>query len=220
MSRLALRITTLALASLIASCATRSISNPERPWGNGNTAYAGELSDFDVVGSGAADQPKSDDLVLRPHMRVLLVQSGAAFPDERMITGLSKQFDVGAASGAPTPTLREQGMRYAAARGGFDAVIAYWGVLETTEHMNAGATVSWVPIAGAFVPDWNQRMRIRLRVVILDVHSGRWRTLLTPPIDDERASSILTREDSDSHQVGRLMQAAIPVAVNAITQGL
>lgn len=34
--------------------------------------------------------------------------------------------------------------------------------------------VSWVPILGALVPDENQRMRIRLKVALIDVKSGKW----------------------------------------------
>ena len=42
----------------------------------------------------------------------------------------------------------------------------------------------------------------------------------TSPIDDERASSMLSREDSDQDQVQLLTEAAIPVAIEAITQGM
>ncbi|MBI5434112.1 MAG: hypothetical protein HZA52_14865 [Planctomycetes bacterium] len=61
-------------------------------------------------------------------------------------------------------------------------------------------------------------MRIRLRVVVLDVRSGRWRTFSPEPIDDARASSMLTRESSDRGQVERLMDAAIPAAIEASTR--
>jgi hypothetical protein len=216
-----LHFAVLALTLTISSCAVRSISNPGRPWGGGNTTYAGELSDFDVIGGTSAEGiGPGAEVKLRPHMRVLVVQSGAAFPDERMLSGLAAQFDIGAASGIPTQALQEHGMRFAAARGGFDAIIAYWGVLESSERVTEGVAASWVPIAGMFVPDASQRMRIRLRVVIVDVHTGRWRTLLPEPIDDERASSMVTRSSSDRDQVELLMGAAIPAAIDAITSGI
>lgn len=219
MPHFSLRIGILAIAASLTGCAVRSISNPERPWGGGNTTYAGELSDFDVVGVDAAGASGTQgEVQLRPRQRVLVIQSGAAFPDERMLTGLGAQFDVGAASGIPTPELAGQGMCQAAARGGFDAIVAYWGILESSEQVTGGVAASWVPIAGMFVPDSSQRMRIRLRIVVVDVHTGRWRTLLPPPIDDERASSMVTRGSSDRDQVELLMAAAIPATVETITR--
>lgn len=222
MTHLPARLAVLAFVALACGCdATRSISNPVRPWGEGNGTYEGELSDFDVVGLAPGSDSEADTTVaLHPHMRVLLIQSGAVFPDERLVSALSKHFEVGVASGIPAQTPGEQGLRHAAARGGFDALIAYWGVLESSQHATAGAAASWVPIAGMFVPDSSQRMRIRLRVLVLDVRSGRWLTLLPPPIDDERASAMLSRERSDRNQVGLLMSAAVPTVVEALTHGM
>ena len=45
------RVLSFALCAALSGCAVRSISNPVRPWGGGNATYAGELSDFDVVGA-------------------------------------------------------------------------------------------------------------------------------------------------------------------------
>lgn len=209
-------VTAVIAAIVLAACATRSISDPARPWAGGNPTYVGELSDFDVVGVERADTSAEQGPQLRRGQRVLVVQSGAAFPNERMLSGLAECFDVGAASGIPTPALGEAGMRHAAARGGFDAIVAYWGVLESSQNATAGAVASWVPVAGLFVPDASQRMRVRLRIVIVDVRTGRWRTILPTPIDDERSSSIASRERSDRAQVEQLLDAAIPAAVGAV----
>jgi len=213
----AVRLVLLAATALVSSCSVRSISNPGRPWGDGNTTYAGELNDFDVVGTAIPADPVAGVVALSPHLRVLVVQSGAGFPDERLLDGLSAHYEVGAASGIPTPALHGQGMRQAAARGGYDAIIAFWGILETSERVTEGVAASWVPLIGPFIPNASQRMRIRMRIVILDVHTGRWRTLLPAPIDDERASSMVTRGSSDRSQVQVLMEAAIPAAIEAIT---
>jgi len=64
------------------------------------------------------------------------------------------------------------------------------------------------------------RMRIRMRIIIVEVSTGRWRTLMPEPLDDERASSMLTPETSDRDQVEVLMDAAIPAAIEAITHGM
>lgn len=218
MQRLHASLVLLFLAALGCACqATRSISNPVRPWGNGNGTYQGELSDFDVVGLETGNAtPRYVPVVLRPHARVLLVQSGALFPGERLVSALADHFEVGIASGIPTPGMGARGMRDSAARGGFDAVVAYWGVLESSERDTAGKAASWVPIAGWFVPDSSQHMRIRLRIVVLDVATGQWMSLLPTPIDDERASTLLGRESSDRDQVELLMTAAVPTVVEAL----
>lgn len=219
--RLSSAILGLGLAVLLSGCAVRSISNPVRGYGYGNATYAGELSDFDVVGAaGALDSGTSGQVTLAEGARVLVVQSGAVFPDERALKALAAHYQVGSASGIPTPGLHGMGMRDAAARGGFDAVLAYWGTLETSERATAGAAASWVPIAGWFVPDREQRMRIRLRVVVLDVGTGRWRGFEPPPMDDARASSIVTRDGADERQVDVLMEAALPAAVEAVVKEL
>jgi hypothetical protein len=222
MKQLHSRLALLALVAFACGCqATRSISNPVRPWGGGNGTYQGELSDFDVVGVAAGSALTPDTkVVLRPHARVLLVQSGALFPGERLVSALSEHFEIGIASGMPTAGMGEHGLRDAAARGRFDAVVAYWGVLESSERDTAGKAASWVPIAGWFVPDSSQRMRIRLRIVVLDVSTGQWTTLLPKPIDDERASAIFGRESSDRDQVELLLSAAVPTVVEALTHGM
>jgi hypothetical protein len=214
------RLTSFALvALLLPACAMRSISNPGRPYGSANTSYAGELSDFAVVGSGGAatdGDGGTANVTLRPRQRLLVMQSGAAFPDDAMVTGLAQHFEVGTASGIPSDAFGEHGLRTAAARGGFDAVVAYWGVLESRPRPTAGKAASWFPIAGFFVPDESQQMRIRLRIVVLDVASGRWRSLMPTPIDDERASSLVTRHSRDMEQVEHLKEAAYVAAVEAI----
>jgi hypothetical protein len=111
-------------------------------------------------------------------------------------------------------------MRSAAAAGEFDAVIAYWGALESRESANAGAAASWLPVLGPFVPDADQRMRLRVRVVVLDVASGRWRSLAPAPIETSSSSSIVTRESRDRAQAQVLIDAAVPAALEAIEKEL
>lgn len=207
----------LGIVCLLSACTVRSISNPGRPWGSGNTTYAGEISDFDVVGTGTFEVAEAGGATLRPGQRVLVVQSGAGFPDEAMLQGLGAHFEVGTASGIPTGALGgEHGMLAAAQRGGFDAVVAYWGILESRERPTEGVAASWVPIVGMFVPDSSQQMRIRLRIVVADARTGRWRCLLPEPIDDERASSLVTRRSEDAEQVEVLKDAAYRVAVQSL----
>lgn len=168
---------------LLASCATRSISDAGYPYAPGdyNPLYRGELSDFDVVGRAAATTAVGE-CTLAERAKVLVVQSGALFPDDVMMAALGKHFEVGAASGVPLAEgYGERGMLAAAARGGFDAVVAYWGMLESQQTTDASA---WVPVAGLFFRSTTQKMRLRMRVVVADTRTGAWRSLLTVPKDD------------------------------------
>ena len=75
------------------------------------TQYRGELSEFDVLGitrgqaaseneiRRALEQAKS--VKLRPSSSILLIQSGAAFPDGPMMEELGKHFRVVPFSGVP-----------------------------------------------------------------------------------------------------------------------
>lgn len=207
---------------LLPACAARSISNPVRPWGNANATYAGELTDLDVIGGDVGDPGSgAGDVRLHAGQRVLVVQSGALFPDEQVLTGLAAHFTVGAVSGIPSPSTHgEHGMRLAAARGGFDAILAYWGILESRPRPTAGEAAAWLPIAGYFVPNESQQMRIRLRIVVVDTRTGRWRSLLPEPMSDERASSMATRQSSDQAQVEVLTKAAYRAAIDLVTKDL
>ena len=117
-------ILVLAVCVLLAGCAsTRSISNsdyrepgaatPAAPAGNQDPAFAyrGELSEFDLLGVARDLTAFEEDIQqaldkarpirLKPHSTVLLIQSGAMFPDGPLVSGLSKHFTVVPFSGRP-----------------------------------------------------------------------------------------------------------------------
>jgi hypothetical protein len=198
----------------------RSISNTARPWGHQNTTYAGELSELDVVGKFTGDGD-GRVVTLRPGDRVAVIQSGALFPDQQMLDGLGTRLKVGSMSGIPSPDRGAgEGMLGAARRGGFDKIVCYWGVLESRARATAGKAARWVPIAGLFVPDESQEMRIRLRMIIAEVQSGTWRSLEPEPIEDDRASSVATRYDADADQVEDLKEVAYRRAVELLLSEL
>ncbi|MBL8752553.1 MAG: hypothetical protein JNK15_04565 [Planctomycetes bacterium] len=203
-------------ALLLSACATRSISDagfPHTP-GNRNALYRGELSDFDVVGRFAAASDAAAGVALPPRAHVLVVQSGALFPDEVMLAELGRHFEVAAASGVPLAEgYGERGMLAAAARGGFDAVVAYWGMLESQQDSDASA---WVPVAGLFFSSTTQKMRLRLRVVVGDARTGQWRSLLTVPKSDERRTSLVGSEGSDRDQVELVKREGYGAAAEAV----
>lgn len=216
MTTFRLPLLVLLVGLLFSACATRSISDagfPHAP-GNHNALYRGELSDFDVVGRAPADAAVGGELVLAPRARVLVVQSGALFPDDVMMAAMGKHFDVGAASGVPLAEgYGERGMLAAAARGGFDAVVAYWGMLESQQASDA---LAWVPVAGLFFESTTQTMRLRLRVVVADTRTGQWRSLLTVPKTDERRTSLAGSQGSDRDQVEIVKREGYGAAAAAV----
>lgn len=215
-----------ALVALVAlsGCATRSISNsgyPDSYYGR-NDMYAGELSEFSVLGIDPAVEITEQNITeafnaergvaLKPGNALLLIQSGAQFPDEPMQRELSKHFRVVPFSGAVDKDSAKvnlsKPLRLAAAQGKCDVIACYWGVLETAQKDLATKTVSWVPIVGRVVPDETQQMRIRLKMVLVDARTGNWTMIAPEPFVDMGASAKLNRESSDQNQVNKLKERA------------
>lgn len=228
-------------AVLLVGCSSRSISDSDYPdaYGRSNSLYNGELSEFDVIGVDpdavtdadiAAALKASTAVELPPGSRVLVVQSGAAIPDEAMLEPLRARYRIGIFSGVPDasdlakqaePKAREhysKGLRMAAARGGYSSILCYWGVLEATQRDLVTKSVSWVPIAGAFVPDETQEMRIRLKLAVVDVRTGNWTTLAPTPIVDKALTAGLVRRSSDQDQVATLKAKGYRAAVDELSR--
>ena len=230
-------VTALGLALLaLAACETRSISDSGYHAGPGgyarhNPFYKGELSELDVIGVDHSQKITDADIqkafetkqpmALRKGSSILLVQSGAMFPDEGMVKALEKYYTVAVFSGVPEQTRSNGGpdvspyvmtLRLAAAKGGYEKIVAYWGILESAREGLGTKAVSWVPIIGGAVPDENQRMRIRLKVAVIDVKSGQWEMFVPDSLDDESLSAHYSREASDQTQVALLKTKAYQLA--------
>jgi hypothetical protein len=229
----------LVLLLSVSGCGTRSISDSGYYAGGyggdgGNRLYRGELAEFDVLGIDHGQaitegeiQKSLDDrepLSIRRGASIMLIQSGAMFPDEPMVKALQSHFVVGQFSGIPqdrdqqasttpaAPASYAMALRLAAARGGYEKIVAYWGVLETAQQGLGTKVISWVPIVGNIIPDESQRMRIRLKVAVIDVKSGQWEMFTPAPIEDDAVSARLTRESSDQAQVALLKEAGYKAA--------
>lgn len=222
----------------LTGCTTRSISNSGYRGGGyyGESTYRGELSDFDVLGVdrdqtiSEADIGKALDSTAREKLRkgssVLLIQSGATFPDEPMASELNRYINVApftgvptdarrpgdAAAGKTTPANYSKSLRLAAARGGCENIVCYWGVLESAREGMASKTLSWVPVVGWAVPDERQHMRIRLKIAIVDVRTGHWSIFTPEPFEDKSLSGLQSRERSDQRQVEMLKRKAYEAA--------
>lgn len=243
--------------ALAAGChSTRSISDSgfrdesrgrvhhfaSRPSKDDGFNYRGELSEFDVLGI-YPDAPASEEEIQRtlqaaqrvrvaPGSSVLLIQSGAMFPDGPMAGELGKHFNVVPFSGVPgrvelrpneyaTPAVGggyARSLRLAAARGGASAIICYWGVLESARQNLETKTISWVPVVGWFVPDERQHMRIKLKVAVIDVASGHWALVSPPPFDDSRINTSPRRGSADQKQVEALKTQAYAAAAKELVR--
>ena len=240
---------------LLAGCAkmSRSISHsdyrkdhpycgypPAAPGSDPAFNYRGELSEFDVLGLTREDitseaeirraLDNSNRVKIRPDSSILLIQSGAMFPDGPIVTELSKHFRVVPFSGVPplrpgwrAPQIESldaesysKSLRLAAARGGNDIIVCYWGILESESENLPTKTVSWVPVLNWIVPDETQHMRIRLKVAIIDVRTGNWALFSPQPFDDDRISTSPRRGAVDQRQVERLKREAYEASAQSL----
>ena len=221
---------------ILQGCGVRSISDsgyqaesPGRFRPSSNPLYKGELTEFEVL--GIASQPPvtqeeinrslkdRQKLTLPKGSSIMLVQSGAIMPDDQMVRVLEPHHRIVAFSGIPTEPSNGNiapALRLAAAKGGCEKIMVYWGILETAQKDMSTKTVSWVPIFGGMVPDESQEMRIRLKVAIVDVKSGQWKTISPKPIQDTSASARYTRASSDQRQVAALKTLAYAELANDI----
>ena len=204
-------------------------------------AYQGELSEFDVLGiprneiTSEADIRRaiqdSKSIKLRPGSSILLIQSGALFPDGPMVDELEKHFRVIPFSGVPTvrktgagamqtessdPEGYSKSLRLTAARGGTDFIVCYWGMLESATDKLPTKTVSWVPIVHWLVPDEKHHMRIQIKVAIVDVRSGNWSIFSGKPFEDARITTSPHRSVVDQKQVERLKKLAFESSVTEL----
>jgi hypothetical protein len=215
---------------LLAACETRSISNSGYE-NHGNPLYRGELSEYDVLGVdrtggfSEADIQKAmvqkQLIAVRKGSAILLVQSGAEMADPEMISALEKYYSVASFSGiplnaGPAAVPYSQLFRMAAAKGGYETVIVYWGVLESASKDLGGKAISWVPIIGGVVPDQTQHMRIRLMMAVIDTMTGQWESFSPEPFEDEATSNQHGRAASDQEQVVLLKGKAYKAAAEAV----
>jgi hypothetical protein len=221
----------------------RSDSDRRGP-GAGNPFYKGELSEFEVLGIDRGKQISEEDirksfeskqvLSVKKGSSIMLIQSGAVFPDDPMVKALEKYYTVAVFTGvpeqntlrsastaapAPTPTSNYSlALRLAAAKGGYEKIVVYWGILETGQVNLVTKTISWVPIVGWGIPDEKQRMRIRLKLAVIDVKTGQWEIFVPDALEDSAISAGYTRESSDQGQVALLKAKAYATVAEDIVK--
>ena len=221
------------VAGLLATgCETRSISDSgyhrsakgwsyRGPYHTGE--YRGELNEFDVIGVDRGETVSEADIhkaihefhavKLKPNSTLLTIQSGAEMPDTAMVSELNKHFKVVPFAGVPPNNLTNAGnyarsLRLAAAQIGASAILCYWGVLESANDKLPTKAISWVPVINFLVPDEVEKMRIRLKLALVEVDTGNWSIFTPEPFEDKTLSTDFHREHFDQKLVELLKQKA------------
>jgi len=211
------------------------VTSGTSPAGHSDQAfrYRGELSEFDLLGVTRNQSAFEEDIQqaldkarairLKPNSTILLIQSGAVFPDGPMVAELSKHFTVVPFTGRPGDSIGgletgdsaalSRSLRLAAARAGAETILCYWGILESAQERLATKTVSWVPLVTWFVPDERQHLRVRLKLALVDVRTGDWSVLSPPPFDSRALSVGPRRAVADQKLVERLKSQAYGASV-------
>jgi hypothetical protein len=217
------------LVATLTGCSTRSISNsdfsadPDRGYAQrSNPFYKGELSEFDIIGVDTKAAITEADIARAAQAKerftvpkgatIMLIQSGAMIPDEDMVKAMEKYYNIAAFTGVPTDgasgSAYSRALRLAAAKAGAEKMVVYWGLLETGHEDHATKAISWLPFIGGSITDETQRMRIRMKVAVVDVKSGQWEMFSPDPFDDTASSSGHSRASSDQAQVAVLKSKA------------
>jgi len=223
-------VISLVTTLLFGGCQTRSISNVGSRYGNSYN-YQGELNELSVLGVRINEEVSGEDIAqalaergqnpleLKKGDVLAVIQSGARFPDKEMLGSLEPLAKIVPLSGvSPYPredrggkeSIRmDKSLRMAAAKGGANKMLVYWGILESaSEPEQAAKQLSWVPLAGRIIPDETQHVQIRVKAALIDVATGHWTLIRSEPLRDKRMSSRLTRESSDLKQVLFLKEKA------------
>ncbi len=230
----------LIVAITLVGCGTRSISNSgfnadsDRGYGQRSSPfYKGELNELDVLGIDSKSAISEEDIqkaitaksriTIQKGSSIMLIQSGAMIPDEDMVKGMEKYYNVAVFTGVPAEGGASGGgysraLRLAAAKGGAEKLIVYWGLLETGREDLATKAISWFPFIGGALTDETQRMRIRMKVAVVDVRSGQWDMFSPEPFDDSGSSARYSRVSSDQAQVAVLKGKAYKATADDVVK--
>lgn len=227
-------------AALLLGCGTSreyrsaDLSN-ERPYNHHHRNPSAQLSENEVLGlkeGGTVTDREIQRILdeahsfnLQANSTVLLVQSGASQPDAEMVRQLSKHFTVVPSSGKPADLRSEGGgdtarsLRLSAAHAKAEAVIVYWPEAEMKRDDLPTSIVSWVPVVDFVVPDEYQKVRMHVKVALIDVRSGQWATFRTEPVEDKTLTTRYAREKAPEWPLASIKSHAYDVCVRKLVDG-
>jgi hypothetical protein len=193
-----------------------------------------ELKEHEVLGikrDGASDEDiqrildEKRVVALKPGSTVMLVQSGAEHPDQEMFEQLSRHFNVISYSGVPSDLRSEaegnvsKALRLAAANAKAESVIVYWGSMEMKRDDLPTGIVSWVPVIDFMVPDEHQRVRMHLKVAVIDVRTGQWAVFRTEPLEEQMLTTRYAREKAPNWPLGPYKSRVYERGVKRLVEG-
>jgi hypothetical protein len=230
-------IATAAATLLLGACTTNTAYKSADFSGNKvyKKGYVGpQLKENDVLGLKASDKitdreisrilDETRTLSLKHASTVLVVQSGARHPDKEMSDALSPDFTVIPYTGVPSELCSKneevsKALRLAAAHSKAETILVYWGQLELKRDEMPTGIVSWVPVVDFMVPDEYQKMRMSLKVALIDVRTGQWATFRTEPIEDEMLTTRYAREHEQKWPMQGVKQRLYQASVRQLMDG-
>jgi hypothetical protein len=195
---------------------------------------APQLSENEVLGIKESARLTNDDInrildesssiQIKEGSTILLVQSGAPHPDKEMVDELSKRFVVVPHSGVPNEIRSNpnddisKSLRLAAAHSKAETLLVFWGHLEMKRDDLPTSLVSWVPVIDFAVPEEYQRVRMHLKVALVDVRSGNWATFRTEPIESDALTTRYAREHEQKWPLQNTRQRLYRNSVSRIVE--
>jgi hypothetical protein len=209
--------------------------NGDKVYTKGGSAVP-QLRENEVLGLKPGDSISEDDIRrvldesrsvrIKPGSRLLLVQSGAASPASAMVQELAKHFTVVPHTGIPSELTADSGgaatgkaLRLAAAHSQAETILVYWGNLEMKRNDLPTSIVSWVPVIDFAVPDEHQKVRMSLKLALVDVRTGNWATFRTEAIEEDSLTTRYAREREHNGTLERSKQRLYQLAVQKLTSG-
>ncbi|HEX7860453.1 MAG TPA: hypothetical protein VF773_09020 [Verrucomicrobiae bacterium] len=194
-----------------------------------------QLKENDVLGLRNTRATKDSDigrildevssLQIKEGSRILLVQSGSEHPDKEMVDELSKRFVVVPYTGLPNQIRSDDGddigksLRLAAAQSKAETLMVYWGHLEMRRDDLPTSLVSWVPVIDFSVPDEYQRVRMHLKVALVDVRTGKWSTFRSEPVESDALTTRFAREHEQKWPIKNTKQRLYRESVQKLLDG-
>ena len=194
-----------------------------------------QLKENEVLGLKNSGRVTNDDInrvldesasiKIKEGSTILLVQSGVDHPDKGMVEELSKRFVVVPHTGIPNEIRSNpeddisKSLRLAAAHSKAETILVYWGHLEMKRDDLPTSLVSWVPVIDFTVPDEYQRVRMHLKVALVDVRSGKWATFRTEPIESDALTTRFAREHEQKWPLQNTKQRLYRNSVQKLVDG-
>jgi hypothetical protein len=156
---------------------------------------------------------------------ILVVQSGAPHPDKEMTEQLARHFTVIPHTGVPAELNAEadgnisKALRLAGAHAKAETVLVYWGKMEIKRDDLPTGLVSWVPVIDFMVPDEYQKVRVYLKVALIDVRTGQWATFRTEPLEEQTLTTRYAREKEPNWPLGPVKSRAYEACVRKLLEG-